>query len=92
MYPTPFALERFFARHEFSARYLLSTSDCEGLAMADLLAGAEPELRERWERLRLGYTESQGLPELRAEIATLYERVDAADILAQPLKRPSSWP
>jgi aspartate/methionine/tyrosine aminotransferase len=81
MYHTPFALERFFARHEFSARYLLSSSDCEGLAMADLLAGAEPDLRERWERLRLGYTESQGLPELRAEIATLYERVDVADIL-----------
>jgi len=81
MYPTPFALERFFARHEFSARYLLSTSDCEGLAMADLLARAEPDLRERWERLHLGYTESQGLPELRAEIATLYERTDAAEIL-----------
>jgi aspartate/methionine/tyrosine aminotransferase len=81
MFPTPFALERFFARHEFSARYLLSTSDCEGLAMADLLAGAEPELQERWGGLRLGYTESQGLPELRAEIATLYESVDPADIL-----------
>jgi aspartate/methionine/tyrosine aminotransferase len=81
MFPTPFALERFFARHEFSARYLLSTSDCEGLAMSDLVAGADPELRARWERLRLGYTESQGLPELRAEIATLYESVDPADIL-----------
>jgi hypothetical protein len=27
----PFALERYFARHEFSARYLLSSSDCEAL-------------------------------------------------------------
>ncbi len=70
MNPAPFALERFFARHEFSARYLLSTSDCQGLAMADLVAGADEDLRARWENLRLGYTESQGLPELRAEIAT----------------------
>jgi aspartate/methionine/tyrosine aminotransferase len=81
MFTTPFALERFFARHEFSARYLLSTSDCEGLAMADLLADAEPKLQERWGGLRLGYTESQGLPELRTEIATLYESVNPADIL-----------
>ncbi len=69
MHPAPFALERFFARHEFSARYLLSASDCQGLAMADLVAGADDELRRRWETLTLGYTESQGLPELRAEIA-----------------------
>lgn len=81
MYPEPFILERFFARHEFSARYLLSTSDCQGLAMADLIAGADEELRARWESLCLGYTESQGLPDLRAEIGTLYEGVDADEIL-----------
>ena len=81
MRPEPFKLERFFAKHEFSARYLLSTSDCQGLPMADLLAGADAELRARWEHLHLGYTESQGLPELRAEIATLYETVSADEIL-----------
>jgi aspartate/methionine/tyrosine aminotransferase len=77
----PFALERFFARHEFSARHLLSTSDCQGLAMTELIAGADAELRARWDRLHLGYTESQGLPELRAEIAALYESVDPGGIL-----------
>ena len=81
MRPEPFTLERFFARHEFSARYLLSSSDCQGLSMADLVAGADPDLRARWQTLRLGYTESQGLPELRAEIATLYESAAADDIL-----------
>ena len=81
MFPEPFALERFFAQHEFSARHLLSTSDCQGLAMADLLAGAEDDLRARWDDLHLGYTESQGLPDLREEIATLYEGVAAADVL-----------
>jgi len=25
----PFALERYFARYEFSAQYLLSSSDCD---------------------------------------------------------------
>ena len=49
--------------------------------MADLVAGADDDLRARWDGLRLGYTESQGLPELRAEIATLYERVDAEQVL-----------
>jgi aspartate/methionine/tyrosine aminotransferase len=49
--------------------------------MADLLAAADDELRLRWDGLTLGYTESQGLPDLRAEIATLYERVSAEQIL-----------
>jgi|WetSurMetagenome_2_1015567.scaffolds.fasta_scaffold185571_2 aspartate/methionine/tyrosine aminotransferase len=81
MYPAPFALERFFARHEFSARYLLSASDCQGPGMAGLVAGADGELRARWEGLGLGYTESQGLPELRAEIAGLYEHVDPEQVV-----------
>ena len=81
MRPKTFALERFFAQHEFTARYLLSTSDCEGLAMADLLAAADTDVRERWEHLRLGYTESPGLPEFRHEIAELYGTVNAEDVL-----------
>ncbi len=81
MLPRPFKLERFFAQHEFTARHLLSTSDCEGLLMTELLAGATTDLRDRWEHLTLGYTESQGLPELRAEIAGMYEGVDAGKVL-----------
>lgn len=81
MYPSPFLLERFFARHEFSARYLLSASDCQGPSMAELVAGADDDLRARWEDLRLGYTESQGLPELREEIAGLYGTVSADEVL-----------
>jgi aspartate/methionine/tyrosine aminotransferase len=81
MFPEPFKLERFFARHEFTARYLLSTSDCQGLAMADLLAGASTDLRDRWDHLHLGYTESQGLPELRSEIAAMYEAVVPEEVL-----------
>ncbi len=81
MYPAPFALERFFARYEFSARYLLSASDCQGPTMAELVDAADDGLRTRWEHLELGYTESQGLPELRADIATQYGRVDAEQVI-----------
>ncbi len=81
MRPEPFTLERFFARTEFTARHLLATSDCEGLALADLLTLAAPDLLARWHGLRLGYTESEGSPELRAEIAGMYESAHAAEVL-----------
>jgi aspartate/methionine/tyrosine aminotransferase len=68
----PFALERYFARHEFSARYLLSCSDCEPLSLAELVAMADAESLESWRELRLGYTESAGHPLLREAIAGLY--------------------
>ena len=34
----PFALERFFARFEFSTRHMLCASDCETLSLGELLA------------------------------------------------------
>ena len=80
MYPAPFALERFFARHEFSAKYLLSSSDCEGFSQADLVAGADLESRRMWDHLRLGYTESAGLPALRDEIARTYGDVQPGQV------------
>jgi len=79
--PEPFALERYFARYEFSAPYLLSSSDCDGLPMAEVLAMADEESQALWRELTLGYTESLGLPALRAEIARLYETIDAGDVL-----------
>jgi aspartate/methionine/tyrosine aminotransferase len=78
----PFKLERYFARHEFTARYLLSSSDCDGLAMAELLGWADSELRAMWDRLTLGYTESPGHPMLRQAIASLYDGVSADEIIA----------
>ena len=81
MRPEPFALERFFARTEFTARHLLATSDCEGLALEELLALANPDLLAQWHGLRLGYTESEGASELRAEVAGLYESVSGDAIL-----------
>jgi aspartate/methionine/tyrosine aminotransferase len=77
----PFALERYFARHEFSARYLLSSSDCEALSMSELLAMADVETTRLWEELKLGYTETLGHLLLREAIAEIYEGIDAEDIL-----------
>jgi len=76
----PFKLERYFAKYEFSARYLLCSSDCESLSIADLLAlepGVEDGLKRHW----LGYTESLGAPTLRKEIARIYTTVSPDDIL-----------
>ena len=76
-----FALERYFARWEFAVEHLLCASDVQGVPMADLLSLADDETRDLWDRLTLGYTESTGHPLLRREIASLYEGLDADDVL-----------
>src|SRR5579863_9888886 len=76
----PFALERFFARYEFSTRYLLCASDPESLALDDLL-GFEPAAREQFGRLWLGYTQSRGGDDLRRAIARFYEHADPENVL-----------
>ena len=76
----PFALERFFARHEFSARYNLCASDCETFSLGELLA-MEAGAAEAFSSLRLGYTETAGHPALRQEIAALYQGLSADDVL-----------
>lgn len=78
-YFRPFALERFFAKHEFSARYLLCSSDCESLPVRDLLAMDE-SATERLLDLRLGYTETRGAPSLREAIAGLYPGLGAVGL------------
>jgi aspartate/methionine/tyrosine aminotransferase len=77
----PFKLERYFAEYEFGASYLLSASDCESLALADLLSMADPQGLELWHQLGLGYTESQGHPLLRREVAGLYQTLTPSDVL-----------
>jgi len=76
-----FALERYFARWEFAVEHVLGASDVEGWSMAELLELADGEARAMWNGLRLGYTESTGHPKLRAEIARLYDSVEADDVL-----------
>src|SRR5205085_9221537 len=42
---------------------------------------ADDDARARWDSLRLGYTESLGLPALREEIASLYPGLAADDVM-----------
>lgn len=75
-----FRLERYFARWEFAAPYLLSCSDCESMSIADVFELVGEPL-STLTSLRLGYTESQGDPALRTTIAQFYDQVDADQIV-----------
>jgi len=80
MHLPPFKLERYFAKHEFNTEFLLCSSDCEAMSVADLLvfeAGAAEKFQNVW----LGYTESPGSPTLRKEICNLYTSMQPEDIL-----------
>ena len=56
-----FKLERYFARYEFSAPYLLCCSDCESFSVSEILE-MEPGAAGIFYDLWLGYTESKGEP------------------------------
>ena len=76
----PFRIEHYYGRHEFTAEYMLSSSDAETVAVADLLA-LEPGATDRLGSQRLGYTESPGAPALREAVASIYETCAADDVL-----------
>jgi aspartate/methionine/tyrosine aminotransferase len=75
-----FKLEHSFARYEFNVDYVLCSSDCESLAIQDLLA-LEPNAAERFHQHWLGYTESMGSPSLRREICSLYRDIQPDQVL-----------
>lgn len=78
----PFALERYYAKHEFTTKYMLSSSDPESYSMSELLELADEKDSELWNNLSLGYTESQGLPQLREEIAArFYSKCKPEDLI-----------
>ncbi len=76
----PFRIEHYFARYEFTARYLLSSSDSESRPIKDLLA-LEPGAQERFLEQWCGYTEAPGAPELREAIAGIYRHLAPEDVL-----------
>ena len=57
----PFLTEQFFAEYEFSAEFLLASSDCETISIAQLLQMSGSTLEELGD-VTLGYTESQEIP------------------------------
>lgn len=76
----PFRLERFFARHEFTAPHLLCCSDGESVSVGELL-DLVPGAADGLSRVHLGYTESKGAPALRQAVAGLYETTAPDDVL-----------
>ena len=76
-----FELERYFARWEFEARYLLCASDVQGYPMADLLALADDETRALWADLGSATASPPGHPLLRREIAALYDTIEPDEVL-----------
>lgn len=77
---TPFATEHFFAQYEFTTPYQLCNSDCETVTVAELLAMADIPLTALG-ALALGYSESQGNPQLREAIAADYSTATADHII-----------
>jgi len=75
----PFKLERFFAKYEFSAKYLLCSSDCESMSVRDLL-NLDPNGEKKLFECHLGYTESTGNPKLKEAISKIYTDMDSANI------------
>lgn len=76
----PFKLERYFAKYEFNTEYLLCSSDCEAMSLAELLT-LEEGAAEKFQNVWLGYTESLGSPALREEIARIYKTIQADEVL-----------
>ena len=75
-----FKLEVFFGKHEFTAPYLLTQSDCASMSINELLSfepGAKEEFLNGW----LGYTEVSGSPKLRGAISGLYSTMTPDNIV-----------
>jgi aspartate/methionine/tyrosine aminotransferase len=76
----PFRIEQYFGKYEFTAKYLLSSSDAESRTIQELL-DLEPGAHERFLQHRCGYTESPGAPALREVIAGMYKEIKPDDVL-----------
>ncbi len=70
----PFRIEEYMGKYEYSAKYLLSSSDAESQTIADLLA-LEPGAHDAFLKHWCGYTESPGAPWLREVLAKIYDRI-----------------
>jgi aspartate/methionine/tyrosine aminotransferase len=65
-------LESYFSLWEFKAQHHMTASDAQSMSLSDLLSLAEPEEREAWDKLTLGYIETWGTPALRSVVAATY--------------------
>lgn len=80
MHIKPFRIEQYFGKYEFTAEYLLSSSDAESRTIQGLLA-LEPDAHERFLAHWCGYTESPGAPWLREAVGGIYTTLGPGDVL-----------
>ncbi len=76
----PFRIEAYYGKYEFTAKYMLSSSDAQSCSIGELLAlepTAQEELNNQW----CGYTEARGAPYLRKAIADIYDTTEAKGVL-----------
>ncbi len=69
----PFAVERWFARYEFTAPYNIAESCAAPLTVGELMQLHDEASLDDLKAFRLSYTESHGALALRREIAGLYD-------------------
>jgi aspartate/methionine/tyrosine aminotransferase len=74
-------LSAFLSRLHHKTLHHLSASECETMAVADLLRHADAEDAGRWENLQLSYTDPLGAPWLRATIAAQYAGLGVRDLV-----------
>ena len=77
---TPFRIEEYMGKHEFRAKYLLSSSDAESQTIEELLA-LEPGAHDAFLKHWCGYTESPGAPWLREILAKMYESISPDQLI-----------
>jgi aspartate/methionine/tyrosine aminotransferase len=76
----PFATEHYYALYEFNTPHMLSSSDCETMSINELMALAGLGL-DGLGSLCLGYTESQGNPDLRTAVAAGYDQITPEQVV-----------
>jgi aspartate/methionine/tyrosine aminotransferase len=76
-----FALEVYFSKHEFTAKYHLTASDAQSVTINELLALGTEDDRRGFGDLGLGYTTTWGAEELRAAIASTYAHIGSEHVL-----------
>ncbi len=74
-------LSSFLSRLHDRASHHLSASECETMAVADLLRRADAEDAMRWHDLQLSYTDPLGASWLRATIAGQYAGLNERDLV-----------
>jgi aspartate/methionine/tyrosine aminotransferase len=77
---TPFRIEEYMGKYEFTAKYLLSSSDAESQTIEELLA-LEPGAHDAFLKHWCGYTESPGAPWLREILSTIYQQINPGDLV-----------